>query len=161
MEKLEKKLLKLFEDKYTFVAHSNAIWCSLRDEESFLKVVQKFKELEARVCTVTCYSLDVGHEIVYHFDIDGVVVNLKVEVQNSSITSITDIFPSANWTERELSELYGIEIKNHPNPARLFLDESIKESILNDYISLSNAMNGKLAQHLWDKVKANQGNAND
>jgi len=55
-----------------------------------------------------------------------------------------------------MSELYGIALLNHPNPKRLFLDESIKESVVKEYFSLSTAMSGKVSEELWKKVKASQ-----
>ncbi len=153
MNTLQTKLTQACENRYTFKSHSNCLWCELKNEEELLHVSQVFQNLPARICTITCYKEEVGHEIVYHFDIEGKIVNLKLHVKKNCVESITPYFKSADWTERELSEMYGIELKNHPNPQRLFLDEKIKESVLDEYISLSNAMNGKMTQSLWNKVK--------
>lgn len=153
MNQLQAKLTQLCENRYSFINHSNCLWCEIKSEEELLHVSQILQPLRARICTITCYKEEVGHEIVYHFDIEGKILNLKLHVKQNSVTSITPYFKSADWTERELSELYGIELKNHPNPQRLFLDEKIKESVLDEYISLSNAMNGKMTQSLWNKVK--------
>jgi len=66
-------------------------------------------------------------EIIYH--ISSVETKLKLTVKTTverlggKIDSIQDIVPPANWFEREIWELYGVDFNGHPNLTRFLLPE--------------------------------------
>ena len=53
--------------------------------------------------------------------------NLRVKVfincqSDEKVPSITKLYPSANWMEREVFDMYGIKFKNHPDMRRILTD---------------------------------------
>ena len=70
-------------------------------------------------------------EILYHFAFDKLnkilTVRVPVPKERCEIESIAPIIAGANWIEREIAELLGVNFLNHPNPKRLLLAEDWPE----------------------------------
>ena len=96
---------------------------NLIDVTQFLKSNEncKFKQL-IDIAGVDYPENEKRFELVYLFLSHENNLRIKLLIKfeiNQSINSITKIFPSANWMEREVFDMYGIKFKNHPDLRRI------------------------------------------
>ena len=106
------------------------------DEKDIVDVVQflksnencKFKQL-IDVAGVDYPDNEKRFELVYLFLSHENNLRIKLLIKfetDQSINSLTKIFPSANWMEREVFDMYGIKFKNHPDLRRILTDYGFK-----------------------------------
>lgn len=86
-----------------------------------------FEEKDFRLSTATGIDTREGIEIIYHFSDDerGTYYSIKTVVPKDDlkIKSLGDFLPAANWIEREIYELLGVEFIGHPNLTPLLTAE--------------------------------------
>jgi NADH:ubiquinone oxidoreductase subunit C len=84
-----------------------------------------FKDVKARFSIASGVDVRTHLEIVYHFTVEylHLILSLRVKLDktNPVIDSLAPVFKGANWIEREMWELLGIEFTGHPNLQRLLL----------------------------------------
>ncbi len=70
-------------------------------------------------------------EVFYHFCCGPSVLTLRVTVphEQAAVPSICPIIPCASVFERELAEMFGIEVYGTPDPSRLFLPDNWPEGV--------------------------------
>ena len=102
--------------------------------QSITKVAKYiFKDLGARFNIAS--GVDVRHhmEILYHFTIEDInlLISFRVKLQKPKleVDSLAHIFEGANWIEREIHELLGINFKGHPDLRRLLLSDEWPEGV--------------------------------
>jgi NADH-quinone oxidoreductase subunit C len=64
-------------------------------------------------------------DVVYHFLSPTLNARVRIKVQANETTqvpSIIDVFPGADWFERETYDLYGVIFTGHPDMRRLLTD---------------------------------------
>jgi Ni,Fe-hydrogenase III component G len=97
------------------------------------EVVGYLKQNLGMTHITTITAIDVGDdiEILYHFFCQGVTLSLKTSVPkgNPVIDTITPIMPGAILYEREIQDLLGLKVKDHPDPRRLILPEDWPEGV--------------------------------
>jgi len=86
-----------------------------------------FGILGARMSIATGLDTRTGVEMLYHmaFDKHDLVVTVKTMVEKPELKmpTFTDIIPAANWIEREIHEMLGVDFVGHPNLERLLLPD--------------------------------------
>ena len=98
-----------------------------------LAMAELMHRLGARLSTVTGVALDTGETgIIYHYCLGVVPINLKTETRDRAIPSITPITRAADWSEREISDLYDVRFAGHPNPTRLIRPPSLRPGFFRD-----------------------------
>ncbi|MDA9863233.1 NADH-quinone oxidoreductase subunit C [Acidimicrobiia bacterium] len=61
-------------------------------------------------------------------------IKVQVPDENLTIPSITDIYPGANFYEREVFDMFGIVFENHPDLTRILMpDDWIGHPLRKDY----------------------------
>jgi NADH-quinone oxidoreductase subunit C len=146
----------------------HTLWCKVDKVKDIQLMAQIVKDLGGRLSTITAYQLKANlpsedHEIAYHFDIHGSTLTATVKLigDNKTISSLTPIFRNADWNEREFMELYDVEVEGHPDPRRLFIDESIDPAVLQRFIPYSAMVNAASTKTLWENIMDKRGQPND
>ena len=136
LESLEKKINSEFGTKIkdSKIKH-NQIYISIDPEDiidvtTLLKtnVTTKFKQL-IDITAVDYPENKKRFKIVYlflsHELNQRIILNFFIN-ENQQISTLTKIFPSANWMEREIFDMYGIKFKDHPDLRRILTDYGFK-----------------------------------
>ena len=92
----------------------------------FLKTNEKCKFKQLIDITAVDYpQREKRFKIVYlllsHENNLRIIINTNIN-EKIIVPSITKIFPSANWMEREVFDMYGISFKDHPDLRRILTD---------------------------------------
>jgi len=92
----------------------------------FLKTNDKSKFKQLIDITAVDYPQDEKRfKIIYmllsHENNLRIIINTFLD-EKTPVPSITKIFPSANWMEREVFDMYGISFKDHPDLRRILTD---------------------------------------
>jgi NADH-quinone oxidoreductase subunit C len=77
------------------------------------------------ICGADYPAREERFDVVYHLLSPWLNLRIRVRTKTdtgSPVPSITDLFPAANWFEREAYDLYGILFSGHPDLRRILTD---------------------------------------
>jgi len=127
MQELDKRLSEI-KDKLIEIERKSDKRIYLLCEAENAYAVNKFlfEDVGCRFVIATGIDSDDCFEVLYHYSNDetGCVITIKAFIrdrQGPAIESITPFLPAAEWIEREIHDMLGIDFKNHPNLRRLIL----------------------------------------
>ncbi len=80
--------------------------------------------------------------------------------ENQQVPSLTKIFPSANWMEREIFDMYGIKFTDHPDLRRILTDYGFEGYPLRKDFPLTGHKEVRYSENekkvIYEKVKLEQ-----
>ncbi len=77
------------------------------------------------ICGVDYPERSERFDVVYHLLSPRLNQRLRVKIKTDETTpvaSVNDVFPAANWYEREAYDMYGIRFTGHPDLRRILTD---------------------------------------
>ncbi len=136
LQKLEKLINSELSSKIKYSSIENEELLIEIDESNLIEVVQFLKSNEScsfkqliDIAGVDYPEKEKRFELIYLFLSHEHNTRIKILIKfdvNQNINSLTKIFPSANWMEREVFDMYGIKFKNHPDLRRILTDYGFK-----------------------------------
>jgi len=79
-------------------------------------------EAGARLITITARPVEGStHQLVYHWDMEGYLVNFITVTRDGAMPSIATICPAANWIEREVHDYFAVNFTGREDLAPLLL----------------------------------------
>ncbi len=138
--------------------------------ESIVDVMRTLRDDEATqfICLIDICGADYPErearfEIVYHLlsPKKNMRVRVKLETDGTApVPSIVEIFPAANWFEREAFDMYGVPFSGHPDLRRILTDYGFqgyplrKDFPLTGYVEVRYDTSRKRV--VYEPVKLNQ-----
>ena len=110
------------------------------------------------VCGVDYPGRDKRFDVVYHYMTGEENNRLRVKTQvadGETLPSVTSIYQSANWFEREAFDLFGIKFSGHPNLRRILCHEDfVGYPLRKDYPADGNQELRTPIHHTFEKERS-------
>jgi NADH:ubiquinone oxidoreductase subunit C len=128
---LKDYLVSKFADKVSYLETSKFEPIFIVEADNLLEITKAIRDDEKLqinyLCNIAAVDWKDKFEVVY--SLLSVDLNHRVELKvdlphdNPEIESVQEIWPAANWYEREIWELFGINVLNHGNLKRFLLPD--------------------------------------
>ena len=140
LEKVKEKFSQEVIDTHAFRGDETLIIRpgALRDAAKFLKETPELDFNILMDLTAVDYLFYAGgripkefrFEVVYHFlslkHNHRLRIKVPVDEKNPEVDTLCDLWPSANWYEREVWDMFGIRFQGHPNLKRILMYEEFQ-----------------------------------
>jgi len=102
--------------------------------DNLLHEVALLHQQECRLVTLTCLDTGAGHDVIYHFDQNYLMIHLRLHLPyQHNLCSITNLYPSAMIVENEIKDHFGINFEglSVDFQGRLLLTEDAPKAPMN------------------------------
>ena len=119
MDKLEEFTNKMKHKIFNVIKKKKRLYFEVKNDDIKDIAQYLFSNMRCRLSTATATEVYKGIEVLYHFSLDEtgdyfcprvIIPNKK----NPKMNSITPVVKGAEWIEREMYDLFGIDFDGHP-----------------------------------------------
>lgn len=136
-EKIESKLRTKFPQAILEVSEFRGELTFLVDKNYIVEICQFLRDDEelsfdllVDLCGVDRAKRKDRFEVVYHLtslkNKFRIRLKTRVDEKDCQVESVTSVYPTANWHERETYDMFGIIFKNHPDLRRMYMPEEFE-----------------------------------
>ena len=130
-EALREKLAELSERIDVF--RPQRIYVDVPPEHTLAANHILYEQFHGRLATATGADERDRIEVLYHYCLDdeAMVVTIRTWARKPDLRldSVASFLPAADWIEREIHDLLGVEFVEHPDPRRLILADDWPEGV--------------------------------
>ena len=130
-KKVIEELKKKFSDKIKEVSVQFGDEILLIERDSLLDIVQFLKDepyAYSMLLDLTCVDYkgqEPRFEMVYHLysirNTQRLRIKARLSGEDLQVDSLTPLWKNANWLEREVYDMFGVNFKGHPDLRRIFM----------------------------------------
>jgi NADH:ubiquinone oxidoreductase subunit C len=135
LEKLKTKVEVLESKEDLGILNAAVAAKDVRPALEYMKTGLNFSQLNfvTAVDWIANNVIEVIYRLTSYENGDSAVIRAKLDRQKPEVNTVSDIFRTADWHEREAAEMFGIKFINHPDPNRLLLPDGIDAPLRKDF----------------------------
>ncbi len=132
LQKTVDSLTDQFSDKVLNVYQSSGDTFVLVDADSIVEICKYLKEelhyiYLSDIFGIDRYTSENRFEVVYNIlalkNPARLFIKVRCNEEHPELDSLTEVWPSASWNEREIYDMFGVHFRNHPDLRRIFMPE--------------------------------------
>jgi NADH:ubiquinone oxidoreductase subunit C len=136
MEISESDLIRMFKDKWdnlidAQIQGKRRIFAKITKENCRIVVDFLRKKFNAHLITINILDSNSLFEIIYHFDIQGILLSLKTTTTKLTpqLYTISDIISSAGYYEKEVADSFGLTFIGQENKNQQLIDATAELNV--------------------------------